>query len=102
MLGKRFRMTLFLGMAAGLVLALVGHALLVDVWFKGANGWSWVLAGIGGVAIGGSCALFVYGTATDTHDPHVQSGGRADVTEEGEVQRTLDRRARRGRRTRVS
>ena len=102
MLGKRFRLTLALGMLGGLVLALVGHALLVDVWFEGANGWSWVLAGIGGVAIGGSFALFGYGTATDKHDPHVQAGGRADVTEEGEVQRTLDRRARRGRMTRSS
>jgi len=98
MLGKGFRMTLALGMLAGLGLALGGHALLVDSWFEGASGWSWVLAGIGGVAIGGSCALFLYGTATDRHDPHTQVHGRADVTVEGEVQRTLDRR--RGRRAR--
>ena len=102
MLGKRFRLTLASGMAAGLIVALVGHELLVHTWnSRNANGWGWLLAAIGGLAVGGALTLFSYGVSTDRTDsgpnkPH----GQADVTTQGELSRTQDRRRRRIRRRR--
>jgi hypothetical protein len=89
MLGRRFGMTEVIGMTAGLVIALVIHALFIDR----ANGWSWAIFAVLGLAVGGASALFLYGTATDRSDaggdqPH----GRADVSERGEWRKTLDRR----------
>jgi hypothetical protein len=92
MLGRRFRLAEVIGMTVGLGVALILHALVIH----GANGWSWaIFAGLG-IAVGGACTLFFYGTATDRSDtggdqPH----GRADVGERGEWRRTLDRRRRR-------
>ena len=93
MLGRRFGLVEASGMGIGLAIALIAHALFIH----GANGWSWLLAAIGGIAVGGACTLFLYGAATDRSDtggdqPH----GRADVSERGEWRRTLDRRRRRG------
>jgi len=93
MLGRRFRLAEVIGMTVGLVVALVLHALVID----GANGWSWAVFAVLGIAVGGACTLFFYGTATDRSDmggdqPH----GRADVRERGEWRRTLDRRRRGG------
>ena len=102
MLGKRFRLTLASGMAAGLIVALVGHELLVHTWnSRNANGWGWLLAAIGGLAVGGALTLLSYGVSTDRTDsgpnkPH----GQADVTTQGELSRTQDRRRRRIRRRR--
>jgi hypothetical protein len=97
MLGKRFRETVVAGMLIGLVLALAGHALLINVWYGDVSSWSWFVVALGGLAVGGAISLFLYGTATDRSDtgPHVR--GRADVGERGEWRRTLDRR--RGRRS---
>ena len=93
MLGRRFRLAELIGMAVGLIVALILHALLI----QRANGWSWAVFAVLGIGVGGACTLFLYGTATDRSDaggdqPH----GRADVGERGEWRRTLDRR-RRGR-----
>jgi hypothetical protein len=89
MLGKWFGLAELTGMAVGLVAALVVHALFIDR----ANGWSWAVFAVLGLGVGGACALFFYGTATDRSDagedlPH----GRADVSERGEWRKTLDRR----------
>ncbi len=97
MLGRRFRTTIALGMLAGLALALCAHWVLTSAWYA-ANGWSWLVVGLGGLAVGGALSLFLYGAATDRSDtgptePH----GRADVQERGEWSRALDRR--RGRRS---
>jgi hypothetical protein len=92
MLGKRFRLTIASGMLVGLVLALCAHAALVSAWYEGANSWSWFLVGLGGLAVGGACSLFLYGTATDRSDAGPKPRGRADVGERGEWRRTLDRR----------
>jgi hypothetical protein len=93
MLGRKFGLAEVIGMTAGLVIALVLHVLLVHH----ANGWSWAIFAALGLAVGGACALFFYGTATDRSDagedhPH----GRADVSTRGEWRRTRERR--RGRR----
>jgi hypothetical protein len=92
MLGRRFGLVEAIGMSVGLALALILHTIFIH----GTNGWSWLLAVIGGIAVGGACTLFLYGTATDRSDaggdqPH----GRADVGQRGEWRRTLDRRRRR-------
>jgi len=99
MLGRRFRLTMAGGMVAGLIVALLGHQLLATTWRS--NGWSWLLAVIGGIAVGGALTLFMYGVSTDRTDtdpdkPH----GQADVTAEGEWRRTKERRRRRIRRRR--
>jgi hypothetical protein len=91
MLGKRFRATLAAGMLTGLVLALAGHAVLLATWYS-ANTWSWFIAAIGGIAVGGAFSLFLYGAATDRTDTGPKPHGRADVEERGEWRRTLDRR----------
>lgn len=92
MLGRRFGLAELTGMTAGLAIALLIHALAIH----GANGWSWAVFAVLGIGVGGACALFLYGTATDRSDaggdqPH----GRADVDERGEWRKTLDRRRRR-------
>jgi hypothetical protein len=101
MLGTRFRATMAIGMGAGVMIALIGHVLLAHSGHgTRANGWSWLLAAIGGVAVGGACTLFIYGTSTDRTDTGpTKAHGRADVSETGEWQKTLDRRRlrRRGR-----
>jgi hypothetical protein len=94
MLGKRFRATMAIGMGIGLVIALIAHVLLALGGHRaGSNGWSWLVATIGGVVVGGACTLFIYGASTDRTDtgptkPH----GRSDVSETGEWQKTVDRR----------
>jgi hypothetical protein len=101
MLGTRFRATMAIGMGTGVVIALIGHVLLAhSAHGPGSTGWSWLLAAIGGVAVGGACTLFIYGTSTDRTDTgSTKAHGRADVGETGEWQKTLDRR-RLGRRRR--
>ena len=64
MLGRRFQTTIAAGMLIGLVLALAAHWLLTSVWYS-ANGWSWFIVGLGGLAVGGALSLFLYGAATD-------------------------------------
>lgn len=102
MLGKRFRLTVASGMVAGLIVALLGHVLLAHTWNgSNASGWSWLLAVIGGLAVGAALTLFSYGVSTDRTDtgpnkPH----GQADVTTQGEWSRTQERRRRRIRRRR--
>jgi hypothetical protein len=94
MLGNRFRVTMAIGMATGVAIALIGHVVLAHSGYgPGSNGWSWLLAAIGGVAVGGACTLFIYGTSTDRTDtgPN-KSRGRAAVSETGEWQKTVDRR----------
>ena len=98
MLGSRFRLTLAAGMAIGLALALLGHALLADSFVaRNDNGWSWLLAGIGGVAVGGALTLFLYGVSTDRTDTGPKRRGRADVSTEGEDRRSRRRRRREAR-----
>jgi hypothetical protein len=97
MLGKRFRQAIAAGMLIGLVLALAGHALLVATWYDGATSWSWFFVGLGGLAVGGAIALFVYGTATDRTDTGPHPRGRAAVSEEGEEHREQRREQRRRR-----
>jgi hypothetical protein len=100
MLGKRFRLTLAGGMVAGLIVALLGHLLIAHTWNgRNASGASWLLAIIGGLAVGGALTLFSYGVSTDRTDtdpkkPH----GQADVTTQGEWSRTQERSRRRIRR----
>ena len=100
MLGKRFRLTVVSGMIVGLIVALLGNELLSQTWdSRDTNGWSWLLAAIGGIAVGGALTLFTYGVSTDRTDtepnkPH----GRADVTTQGEWSRTKEQRRRRIRR----
>ena len=91
MLGKRFRNTIAGGMLVGLVLALGAHALLTSFWYS-ANGWSWFVVALGGLAVGGALTLFLYGAATDRTDTGPKVRGQADVQERGEWRRTLDRR----------
>ncbi len=100
MLGKRFRATLVAGSAVGVALALATHYLITHTVEDSTkfNSWSWALAVIGGFAVGGACSLFIYGTATDRSDtakPTVR--GQADVSQQGEWRRTIDRRRQRGR-----
>jgi len=93
MLGRRFRRTEFTGMAIGLVLALLAHWILADQFFsRNSNGWSWILAGIGGIAVGGALTLFLYGVSTDRTDTGPKRRGRADVSTEGEERRSRRRR----------
>jgi hypothetical protein len=95
MLGRRFRRTELTGMAIGLVLALLAHWILADQFFsRESNGWSWLLAGIGGVAVGGALTLFLYGVSTDRTDTGPKRRGRADVSTEGEDHRSRRRRQR--------
>jgi hypothetical protein len=101
MLGRRFRQAEIAGMAIGLVLALALHALFADKFFsRDSNGWSWVIVAIGGIAVGGAMTLFIYGVSTDRSDIGLESRGRADVTTEGEDQRSRRRRSRDAARTR--
>jgi hypothetical protein len=94
MLGKRFRQTELTGMAIGLALALLAHWVFAKQFFsRDTNGWSWLLAAIGGIAVGGALTLFSYGVSTDRTDTGPKPRGRADVSTEGE-----DRRSRRPRR----
>jgi hypothetical protein len=99
MLGRTFVATVLGGCLVGLVLALLAHVIITNTVYDShkANGWSWVLAAIGGVTVGGGCALFIYGTSTDRDDiaDASERAGRADVSERGEVRRMLDRRRRR-------
>jgi hypothetical protein len=88
MLGKRFAQTIAGGMLVGLALALCAHAVLVEMWYGHVSSWSWFLVGLGGLAVGGAVALFVYGTATDRTDTGPQPRGRADVSERGEWRRS--------------
>lgn len=90
MLGKRFRLTTAAGMTTGLIVALVARAIA-----GGTTGLSWLLAGVGGLAVGGALTLFLYGVSTDRTDTDPDKAhGRADVTTRGEWRRTLDRRRR--------
>lgn len=89
MLGRRFRLAEVIGMSAGLVVALILHALLIHR----ANQWSWAVFAVLGIGVGGACALFLYGTATDRSDAGgEQPYGRADVGTTGEWRRSLARR----------
>jgi hypothetical protein len=95
MLGRRFRQTELIGMAVGLVLALLAHWVFSDQFFsRDTNGWSWVLAGIGGIAVGGALTLFIYGVSTDRSDTGPKRRGRADVSTEGEDRRSRGQRRR--------
>jgi hypothetical protein len=102
MLGRRFRVTVVGGMIVGLIVALAANELLARTWeSRDANGWSWLLAAIGGMAVGGALTLFTYGVSTDRTDTEpAEPHGRADVTTEGEWSRTKERRLRRIRRRR--
>jgi hypothetical protein len=103
MLGRRFRITLASGMLAGLLLALAGHEALSYSWLgRDARGWSWLITAIGGLAVGGALALFLYGVTTDRTDTGPKPRGQADVTTQGEWSRTKERRRRRVRRQRDS
>jgi hypothetical protein len=103
MLGRRFRITLASGMIAGLIVALVGHeALSFSFLGRNENGWSWFIAALGGLAVGGALTLFFYGVSTDRTDTGQELRGQADVTTEGEWSRTKKRRRRRLRRQRDS
>jgi hypothetical protein len=80
-------------MAAGLVIALLGHWLFIEQFFgRDSNGWSWLLAAIGGIAVGGALTLFLYGVSTDRDDAGPKRRGRADVSTEGEERRSRRRR----------
>jgi hypothetical protein len=95
MLGKRFRQTELIGMAVGLVLALLAHLIFAEQFFgrdANDNGWSWLLAAIGGIAVGGALTLFMYGVATDRDDTGPKRRGQADVSTEGEDHRSRRRR----------
>jgi len=82
-----------MGMAIGLVVALLAHWIFAEQFFsRGTNGWSWLLAGIGGIAVGGALTLFLYGVSTDRTDTGQQRRGRADVSTEGEERRSRRRR----------
>jgi hypothetical protein len=95
MLGRTFEETVAGGMLTGLVLALVGHWLLIRIWYGHVTGWSWPIVALGGLAVGGAVALFLYGTATDRSDTGPKRRGQADVSERGEWRRTLERRRQR-------
>ena len=93
MLGKRFRQVIATSMLIGLVVALCAHALMRNFsWYGYTSGWSWMLAALGGLAVGGAFGLFLYGVSTDRSDTGPKPQGRADVTEQGEWHRTLRRR----------
>jgi hypothetical protein len=95
MLGRRFRLTLLTGSAVGLVLAIAIHFLITQTVEDSTkfNGWSWALAAVGGITVGGAMSLFIYGAATDRDDVAEDSpAGRADVTTQGEWRRTVNRR----------
>ncbi len=96
MLGTSLRRTMATGMLAGLILALLAHTLFSQLWIsRDTNGWSWILAGIGGIAVGGALTLFIYGVSTDRTDTdRPKPRGRADVTTEGEDRRSRRRRRR--------
>jgi hypothetical protein len=101
MLGWRFAATLATGSLVGLVLALATHWLITSTITDSThpNDWSWALAAIGGIAVGGACTLFIYGTATDRDDATgPKQRGQADVSERGEWRRTLSRRHRQSQR----
>jgi len=100
MLGKRFRLTLAAGMLAGLIVALLGHVVIAQTWSgRNASGAGWLLAIIGGLAVGGALTLFSYGVSTDRTDTDPNKPrGQADVTTQGEWSRTKERSRRRIRR----
>ena len=82
-------------MTVGLALALFAHWLFAESWIsRENNGWGWLLAGIGGVAVGGALTLFLYGVSTDRTDTGPKRRGRADVTTEGEDRKSRRRRRR--------
>lgn len=96
MLGSVFRRVELAGMAAGLVIALLAHWQFSHLFIsRSTNGWSWVLAAIGGIAVGGALTLFIYGVSTDRTDTGPKRRGRAAVSTEGEERRSLRRRRRR-------
>jgi hypothetical protein len=98
MLGSRFRATIGAGMAIGLCLALLAHWRFSHTYIsRDTNGWSWLLAGIGGIAVGGAFTLFVYGVTTDRSDAGPKRRGQAAVSTEGEDRKSRRRRARGGR-----
>lgn len=93
MLGRRFRQVIAMCMLIGLVVALCAHALMRNFsWYGYTSGWSWILAALGGLAVGGAFGLFLYGVSTDRSDTGAKPRGRADVTTQGEWRRTLRRR----------
>lgn len=95
MLGRSFFRAELTGMAVGLVVALLAHWQLSHLYLSGnPNGWSWALAGVGGVAVGGGITLFLYGVSTDRSDTGPKRRGRADVSTEGEDHRSTRRRRR--------
>lgn len=95
MLGRAFRRMELRGMAAGLVIALLVHWQLSHLYISGhPNGWSWVLAAIGGTTVGGGVTLFLYGVMTDRTDTGPKRRGRAAVSTVGEERRSLRRRRR--------
>jgi hypothetical protein len=96
MLAGRFKQTLAAGMAIGFGLALFAHWRFEHVRTSHpVNAWSWLLAGIGGIAVGGAVTLFLYGAATDRSDTGTpKRRGRADVSTEGEDRRSRRRRLR--------
>ena len=88
-------MALAIGAVAGLVLALVIHLLLSQVFIsRDTNGGTWFLTAIGGLAVGGALTLFLYGVSTDRTDTGPKPRGRADVSTEGEDHRSRRRRRR--------
>jgi hypothetical protein len=95
MLGRGFRLTMATGMLAGLLIALLAHALIGHLWIaRDSNGWSWLLTAIGGIAVGGALTLFLYGVSTDRTDTGAKRRGRADVSTEGEERKARRRRGR--------
>jgi hypothetical protein len=98
MLGTSFRLTLVAGMLAGLILALLCQATFTQLWVsRDANGWTWFLTGVGGIAVGGALTLFLYGVSTDRTDTGPKRRGAADVSTEGEERRSQRRRRRNAR-----
>lgn len=96
MLGRRFRLTVLLGMIVGLTLALAGNALASHLWIsRDTSGWTWLITALGGIAVGGALTLFIYGVSTDRTDTGPKRRGRADVTTEGEERRSRRRSLRR-------
>jgi hypothetical protein len=94
MLGRRFRLTEVVGMLIGLTLALVGNALISQLWIsRDTSGWTWPITALGGIAVGGALTLFIYGVTTDRTDTGPKPRGRAAVTTEGEEHRSRRRQS---------
>ncbi len=70
MLGKSFAKSILAGSLSGVVMAIAAHFLITNTIYdsESANNWSWVLAVVGGFAVGGALSLFIYGAATDTSE----------------------------------